>query len=73
MFFLTKNEVCIMFDQFHSNEVVIESYLSYFAALIPKIFSPMSLKDFWPISLLGSLDKISSTQSGRNLVTVWWC
>ena len=53
--YLMKDEVRIMFDQFHANEVVPKGFLSYFVALIPKISAPMALKDFRPISLLGSL------------------
>jgi len=49
-----------MFDQFHANEVVPKSMLSYFVALIPKVSSPLALKDFRPISLLGTLYKILS-------------
>jgi hypothetical protein len=48
--YLMKNEVRIMFDQFHANEVVPKSILSYFVALIPKVSSPLALKDFRPIS-----------------------
>jgi len=56
--YLLKDEVRILFDQFHANEVLPKGLLSYFVALIPKVASPMDLKDFRPISLLGSLYKI---------------
>jgi hypothetical protein len=65
-----KNEVRIMFDQFHANEVVPKSILSYFVALIPKISSPIALKDFRPISLLGTLYKILSKVLARRLAGV---
>jgi len=51
--YLIKNEVRIMLDQFHANEVVPKGMLAYFVTLIPKVFSPLDLKDYRPISLLG--------------------
>jgi hypothetical protein len=56
--YLLKDEVTTMFDQFHASEVVPKGFLSYFVALIPKVASPMALKDFRLISLLGSLYKL---------------
>jgi len=56
--YLMKNEVRIFFDQFFGNEVLPRCLLSYFVTLIPKVKGPSSLKDFRPISLLGSLYKI---------------
>jgi len=56
--YLMNNEVRIMFDQFHAIKVIPKSLLSYFVALIPKISSLMSVKDFRSISLLGSIYKI---------------
>lgn len=50
---LIKDEVRILFDQFHANEVIPKGMLAYFVALIPKVSSPMALKDYRPISLLG--------------------
>jgi len=35
--YILKDEVRIMFDQFHANEVVPKSLLSYFVTLIPKV------------------------------------
>jgi hypothetical protein len=49
---LLKNEVRILFDQFHGNGCLPKSFLSYFVALIPKVSSPLSLGDYRPISLL---------------------
>jgi len=56
--YLIKNEVRIFFDQFHGNEVLSRCLLSYFVTLIPKVKCPLSIKEFRPISLLGSIYKI---------------
>lgn len=53
--YLLKYEIRMMFDQFYANEVLPKSFLSFFVALIPKVNVPLSLKDYRPISLLGSL------------------
>lgn len=55
-----KNEVRIMFDQFHANEKILKSFLSYIVTLIPKVKAPMSLKEFRLISILGCLYKVLS-------------
>jgi len=56
--YLIKDEVHIMFDQFHGNGRLPKAMLAYFVALIPKINSPLELKDYRPISLLGCLYKL---------------
>jgi len=53
IWYLMKNEVRIMFDQFHAKETILKGLLAYFVTLIPKVSSLMTLKDFRPISLLG--------------------
>jgi len=68
--YLLKNEIRIMFDQFHANEVVPRSLLAYFVSLIPKVNSPLELKDFRPISLLGCLYKLFSKVLARRLAKV---
>jgi hypothetical protein len=35
--YLLKYEIRILFDQFHANEVIPKSFLSYFVTLIPKV------------------------------------
>jgi len=67
---LLKDEVRIMFDQFHANEVIPKSLLAYFVTLIPKVSSPMTLKDFRPISLLGCLYKLLAKVLTKRLASV---
>jgi hypothetical protein len=59
-----------MFDQFHGNEVIPKAMLAYFVALIPKISSPLEVKDFRPISLLGCLYKLLAKVLARRLAKV---
>ena len=47
-----------MFREFHANETFIRSLNATLLVLIPKKGDAEDLKDFWPISLLGSLYKI---------------
>jgi len=68
--YLIKDEVRIMFDQFHGNEEIPKSMLAYFVALIPKVSSPMAMKDFRPISLLGCFYKILAKVLARRLAGV---
>jgi hypothetical protein len=64
--YLMKNEVRIFFDQFHGNDVFPKCLLAYFVTLIPKVKVSLSLKEFRPISLLGSWYKIlSKVLAGR--------
>lgn len=58
--YVLKNEVRIMSNQFHGNEVVPKCLLSYFVTLVHKVASPFSLKDFQPISLLQNIYKLLS-------------
>jgi len=68
--YLVKNEVRILFDQFHGNEVLPKNFLSYFVTLIPKVKNPFYLKDFRSISLLGSLYKLLSKVLASRLAGV---
>ena len=68
--YLLKNEIRIMFDQFHANEVVSRGLLAYFMVLIPRVSSPSEIKDFRPISLLGCLYKLLSKVLARRLAKV---
>ena len=55
---LVKGEIMEMFRDFHANETFIRSLNATFLVLIPKKGDAEDLKDFRPISLLGSLHKI---------------
>ncbi|MCI29558.1 RNA-directed DNA polymerase (Reverse transcriptase), partial [Trifolium medium] len=55
---LIKGEVGVLFDQFFVTADLPRSFSSYFITLIPKVISPLSIGDFRPISLVGSLYKI---------------
>lgn len=65
--YLLKNEMRILFDQFHANEVVPKSLLAYFVTLIPKVSSQTTVKELRPISLEGSLYKLPSMVLSRRL------
>jgi len=69
--YLLKGEVRIMFDQFYVNEVLLpKSMLAFFVTLIPKVSSPLELKDFRSISLLGCLYKLLAKVLARRLACV---
>jgi hypothetical protein len=68
--YLLKDEVRIMFDQFFENASLPKSFASYFVALIPKVKSPFSLDEFRPISLLGSLYKLVAKVLAARLAPV---
>ena len=53
-----KDEIIEMFREFHANETFVRSLIATFLVLIPKKGDAEDLKDFRPISLLGSLYKI---------------
>lgn len=55
---MLKGEVGSFFKEFHANAKLPKGFTSYFLTLVPKVKSPMSLGDFRPISLLGSLYKL---------------
>ncbi|WJX67033.1 hypothetical protein P8452_51532 [Trifolium repens] len=67
---LLKNEVRILFDQFHGIGNLPKNFMSYFIALIPKVSSPLSLGDFRPISLLGCLYKLVAKVLAKRLAKV---
>lgn len=53
-----KEEVHILFDQFHGNECISNYFLSYFITLIPNIRSPFAILDLQLILLLVCLYKL---------------
>jgi hypothetical protein len=55
---LMRNDMKILFDQFHGNECIPKCLTSYFLTLIPMIKLPQCLGDFRPISLLGCVYKL---------------
>ncbi|MCH82218.1 LINE-1 reverse transcriptase like, partial [Trifolium medium] len=67
---LLKFDIRIMFDQFHGNATLPKGILSYFITLIPKVYSPQSLGDFRPISLLGCLYKLIAKVLASRLAKV---
>ena len=68
--YLIKDDVRVFFDQFHANEVLPKGMLAYFVTLIPKVSSPLELKDCRPISLLGCLYKLLAKVLARRLSAV---
>jgi hypothetical protein len=65
-----KGEVRILFDQFYANASLPKSFSSYFVTLIPKVNSPLSLREFRPISLLGCLYKLVAKVLAKRLCLV---
>lgn len=59
-----------MYNQFHANELLSKCMLAFFVTLIPKVSSPLELKDFRPISLLGCLYKLLARVLVRRLASV---
>jgi hypothetical protein len=55
---LLKGDITTLFHQFHVNECLPKSFLSYFVTLIPKVDIPFGISDYRPISLLGCLYKL---------------
>jgi len=68
--YLLKHEIRILFDQFHANEVIPKSFVSFFVTLIPKVNALMSLNQYRPISLLGSLYKLLAKVLAKRLSKV---
>ncbi|CAL5412431.1 unnamed protein product [Camellia sinensis] len=55
---VVKPEVLQFLREFHQNASLVSSLNSSFIALIPKVDSPSSMRDYRPISLIGSMYKI---------------
>ena len=56
-----------LFDEFYSSEKFVASLNSTFIGLIPKKAGAVNLKDFRPISLVGSVYKLLSKVLARRL------
>jgi hypothetical protein len=67
---LLKNDIRILFDQFHGNECIPRCLLAYFLTLVPKVKSPQCLGDFRPISLLGCVYKLLAKVLASRLALV---
>lgn len=65
-----KDDVFRIFSEFYSNARLPMCLSSYFLMLVPKTASPQGLRDFRPISLLGSLYKLISKVLASRLVVV---
>ena len=67
---LVKGEIMEVFRDFHANETYIRSLNATFLVLIPKKGGAGDLKDFRPISLLGSFYKILAKVLANHLKKV---
>jgi hypothetical protein len=68
--YLLKEEVIVMFDQFFGNARLPNGLLSYFITLIPKVACPSTLGEFRPVSLLGCLYKLIAKVLAARLAKV---
>jgi len=68
--YLIKDDVRIMFDQFHANGILPRGMLAFFVTLILKVSSPVEIKDYRPISLLGCLYKLLAKVLARRMARV---
>lgn len=57
---LLRDDLGVMFSQFHHFATLPHNVSSFFVTLMPKVDSPSQLGDFRPIYLVGSLYKIIS-------------
>ena len=59
-----------VFEHFHRNSVFERSLNASFLSLIPKKHNAIDVKDFWPISLVGSVYKLLSKVLANRLRVV---
>lgn len=52
---LLEDDLLVFFNEFHDNGVIVGELGAFFIALVPKKNGVVSIKDFRPISLIGSL------------------
>jgi hypothetical protein len=57
---VVKGDFMAVFEEFHAQGKFVKSINSTFISLILKIQRAKEVKDFWPISLVGGVYKISS-------------
>ncbi|GAU35310.1 hypothetical protein TSUD_389350 [Trifolium subterraneum] len=67
---LLKDDVRVLFDKFFVKADLPRSFSSYFITLIPKVHSSFNIRDFNPISLVGSLYKIIAKVLAKRLTKV---
>ncbi|KAL4318179.1 hypothetical protein GQ457_18G008490 [Hibiscus cannabinus] len=65
-----KDEILIFFEQFQKGEVRDVSFNHSFIVLLPKAKSPVSMGDYRPISLVGSIYKLLSKVLANRLKSV---
>lgn len=58
--YILKSDVLGFFQEFHSNDVLPKSFISYFLTLIPNNKNHVSLNEYKPLCLVGSLYKVLS-------------
>lgn len=64
-----KGDIMSFFRDFHKNARLPKGFNSSFIALIPKVGNALSLNEFRPISLIGSMYKILSTLLASRIKT----
>ena len=67
---VVEKDVMAFFDHFHMSLEFEQSLNASFLSLIPKKNNALNIKDFWPISLVGSVYKLLSKVLTNKLRTV---
>lgn len=65
-----KDDLVRLTDEFHANGKMVKGYNSSYIVLIPKKDGACHVKDFWPISLIGSMYKIIAKVLARRMKSV---
>jgi hypothetical protein len=55
---VVKEDILVVFKELHSQQKFEESFNTIYVFLIPKKAGTVDIKDFWPISLVGGVNKI---------------
>ena len=67
---VVEKDVMAFFDDFHRSSQFEQSLNASFLSLIPKKNNALNIRDFWPISLVGSVYKLLSKMLANRLRTV---